>query len=43
MVDSLFEGFIYNLCMIGVLGHDILHLYWVGDNLGELDEFCYES
>ena len=26
------------------LGHDsIVGLYWVGDNLGEWDEFCYES
>ena len=31
--------------MIGVLGHDsaLLRLYWAGDNLGEWDEFCYES
>ena len=31
--------------MIGVLGHDsaMLRLYWAGDNLGEWDEFCYES
>ena len=30
--------------MIGVLGHDsaLLRLYWAGDNLGELNEFCYE-
>ena len=31
--------------MNGVLGHDSapLRLYWVGDNLGECAEFCYES
>ena len=31
--------------MIGVLGHDsaLLRLYWARDNLGEWDEFCYES
>ena len=38
----------FNSCrkeMIGVLGHDsaLLRLNWAGDNLGEWDEFCYES
>ena len=30
--------------MNGVLGHDsALRLNWAGDNLGEWEEFCYES
>ena len=29
--------------MIGALGHDSASLYWARDNLGEWDEFCYES
>ena len=31
--------------MNGVLGQDsaLLRLYWAEDNLGECDEFCYES
>ena len=41
-VDDLFNEWM-NEWMIGVLGHDSAPLYCAGDNLGEYDEFCYES